>query len=145
MAPNSSVSNPVDLAFPELLTEEMPNLLVTSETDARPDKLMGTTCPCISVRLASFLDSAEPTTVEMLAPTRDQGSLRIWEPLRDSECEGCRISLDELPNEVLMHILGFLDVSDLLATSRVRLPLFPSVDFLSSGLGSGLDSKLWVL
>ncbi|CAJ2504912.1 Uu.00g123060.m01.CDS01 [Anthostomella pinea] len=29
-------------------------------------------------------------------------------------------SLDFLPNEVLMHILGFLDVSDLLATSRIN-------------------------
>ncbi|KAI1824268.1 hypothetical protein F4861DRAFT_506808 [Xylaria intraflava] len=29
------------------------------------------------------------------------------------------ISLDRLPNEVLMQILGFLDVSDLLATSRI--------------------------
>ncbi|CAK7235316.1 hypothetical protein SBRCBS47491_009252 [Sporothrix bragantina] len=27
-------------------------------------------------------------------------------------------SLDDLPNEVLMHILGYLDVNDLLATSR---------------------------
>ncbi|KAI8631222.1 hypothetical protein F5Y19DRAFT_24475 [Xylariaceae sp. FL1651] len=29
-------------------------------------------------------------------------------------------SLDRLPNEILMHILGFLDVSDLLATSRIN-------------------------
>lgn len=31
------------------------------------------------------------------------------------------ISLDGLPNEILMQILGFLDVSDLLTTSRVSL------------------------
>ncbi|KAI1204085.1 uncharacterized protein F4807DRAFT_375660 [Annulohypoxylon truncatum] len=30
------------------------------------------------------------------------------------------LSLDGLPNEVLMHILTFLDVSDLLATSRIN-------------------------
>lgn len=30
-----------------------------------------------------------------------------------------RLSLDFLPNEILMQILGFLDVSDLLITSRV--------------------------
>lgn len=30
-----------------------------------------------------------------------------------------RLSLDCMPNEVLMQILGFLDVSDLLTTSRV--------------------------
>ncbi|KAI0164036.1 hypothetical protein GGR57DRAFT_272823 [Xylariaceae sp. FL1272] len=31
-----------------------------------------------------------------------------------------RVKIDCLPNEVLMHILGFLDVSDLLATSRIN-------------------------
>lgn len=31
------------------------------------------------------------------------------------------INLDRLPNELLMKILGFLDVNDLLATSRVSL------------------------
>ncbi|KAI0026027.1 hypothetical protein F4780DRAFT_3448 [Xylariomycetidae sp. FL0641] len=31
-----------------------------------------------------------------------------------------KLSLDYLPNEVLMHILGFLDVGDLLVTSRVN-------------------------
>lgn len=29
------------------------------------------------------------------------------------------VSFEELPNEVLFHILGFLDVSDLLSASRV--------------------------
>lgn len=29
------------------------------------------------------------------------------------------LSLADLPNELLLHILSFLDVSDLLATSRV--------------------------
>lgn len=44
-------------------------------------------------------------------------------PARDPLCEasvtdsGC---IDCLPNEVLIHVLQFLDVSDLLATSRVR-------------------------
>jgi len=38
---------------------------------------------------------------------------------REPDVEGRRATLDELPNEVLMHILGFLDVYDLLATSRV--------------------------
>jgi hypothetical protein len=36
--------------------------------------------------------------------------LRAWD---------ARLNLDRLPNEVLMHILGFLEVCDLLATSRV--------------------------
>ncbi|KAI1636822.1 hypothetical protein F4809DRAFT_607296 [Biscogniauxia mediterranea] len=31
-----------------------------------------------------------------------------------------RMNLDGLPNEILMHILGFLDVCDLLATSRIN-------------------------
>ncbi|KAI1858183.1 hypothetical protein JX265_010851 [Neoarthrinium moseri] len=31
-----------------------------------------------------------------------------------------RLNLDELPNEVLMHILGYLEVCDLLATSRTN-------------------------
>lgn len=30
-----------------------------------------------------------------------------------------KVTLAVLPNEVLLHVLGFLDVSDLLATSRV--------------------------
>jgi len=30
-------------------------------------------------------------------------------------------SLSNLPNEILFHILGFLDVSDLLSTSRVSV------------------------
>lgn len=34
-------------------------------------------------------------------------------------CSGSRLELDSLPNEVLMHVLSFLDVCDLLATSRV--------------------------
>lgn len=29
--------------------------------------------------------------------------------------------IEELPNEVLLHVLGYLDVNDLLATSRVSL------------------------
>lgn len=33
------------------------------------------------------------------------------------------LSLDRLPNEVLMQILGCLDVSDLLTTSRVSQPM----------------------
>lgn len=37
-----------------------------------------------------------------------------------------RVTLAVLPNEVLLHVLGFLDVSDLLATSRVSKILFPS-------------------
>ena len=39
-------------------------------------------------------------------------------------CGGTSASLDHLPNEVLLHILGFLDVCDLLSTSRVRNLLF---------------------
>jgi hypothetical protein len=31
-------------------------------------------------------------------------------------------SLEDLPNEVLFHIMGFLDVNDLLSTSRVSGP-----------------------
>lgn len=34
-------------------------------------------------------------------------------------------TLQELPTEVLLHILGFLEVSDLLSTSRVSLPGVP--------------------
>lgn len=35
-----------------------------------------------------------------------------------------KVTLVVLPNEVLLHVLGFLDVSDLLATSRVSAILF---------------------
>lgn len=35
------------------------------------------------------------------------------------------LTLQELPTEVLLHILGFLEVSDLLSTSRVSLPGAP--------------------
>ena len=35
-----------------------------------------------------------------------------------------RVTLAALPNEVLLHVLSFLDVSDLLATSRVSARLF---------------------
>jgi hypothetical protein len=31
------------------------------------------------------------------------------------------LSLSDLPNEILFHILGFLDVGDLLVTSRVSM------------------------
>lgn len=36
--------------------------------------------------------------------------------------EQASASLPDLPNEVLMHILSFLDVNDLLSTSRVSVP-----------------------
>jgi len=49
-----------------------------------------------------------------------QGSLRR----RDVRIRG-HVWLDDLPNEVLLHILGFLDVNDLLATSRVSAANFP--------------------
>lgn len=50
---------------------------------------------------------------------------------RDSLGVAVPWSLDDLPNEVLLHILGFLDVNDQLATSRVgvhrhRVGLSPS-------------------
>jgi hypothetical protein len=34
-------------------------------------------------------------------------------------------SLEDLPNEVLFHIMGFLDVNDLLSTSRVSIDYLP--------------------
>ncbi len=34
--------------------------------------------------------------------------------------------LSDLPNELLLHILGYLEVCDLLATSRVRVPVLCS-------------------
>ncbi|KAG6051101.1 hypothetical protein E4U17_006300 [Claviceps sp. LM77 group G4] len=34
-------------------------------------------------------------------------------------CLGNKLLLDGLPNEVVLHVLGFLDMSDLVATSRV--------------------------
>lgn len=37
---------------------------------------------------------------------------------------GVSSSLDGLPNEILLHVLGFLDVSDVLATSRVSVAPF---------------------
>lgn len=44
-----------------------------------------------------------------------------------------------LPNEILLHILGYLDVSDLLSTSRVSIPQVYHVstlcDFLSTRRG----------
>ncbi|KAK2594196.1 hypothetical protein QQS21_008085 [Conoideocrella luteorostrata] len=53
-----------------------------------------------------------------------QGDSHIWAG-RTAMCHGITSalvrstgSLDSLPNEVLLHVLGFLDVSDLLATSR---------------------------
>ncbi|KAL1898474.1 hypothetical protein Sste5346_003377 [Sporothrix stenoceras] len=44
---------------------------------------------------------------------------------RDSQGIVVPWSLDDLPNEVLLHILGFLDVNDILATSRIRATLPP--------------------
>lgn len=42
--------------------------------------------------------------------------------------DGGEVTLDKLPVELLFHIMGFLDVNDLLSTSRVCLPppLVPS-------------------
>lgn len=54
-------------------------------------------------------------------------------PIPSSKYEGhplpppgrdARVTLGDLPNEVLLHVLSFLDVSDLLATSRVSACLF---------------------
>ncbi|PHH80650.1 hypothetical protein CDD83_3678 [Cordyceps sp. RAO-2017] len=46
-------------------------------------------------------------------------------PPPDDGCRRCRPPrpppLERLPNEVLLHILGFLDVDDLLSASRVRV------------------------
>lgn len=46
------------------------------------------------------------------------------------------LELDGLPNEILMHILTFLDTNDLLNTSRVSSPLILSSFFLSSFLAA---------
>jgi hypothetical protein len=52
-----------------------------------------------------------------------RGSLVLEERYRTaSQTEQCsrRKQLLDMPNEVLLHILSYLDVCDLLATSRVR-------------------------
>jgi hypothetical protein len=49
------------------------------------------------------------------------GLAQVGSSLQYSPC------LELLPNELLLHVLGFLDVSDLLATSRVSALLFLSM------------------
>jgi hypothetical protein len=46
-------------------------------------------------------------------------SVTVNTPPSPLRCGWDGLSLDRFPNEILMQILGFLDVSDLLATSRV--------------------------
>lgn len=66
----------------------------------------------------------------------------------DDNAAAAVVRLDDLPNEVLLHILGFLDVSDLLATSRVSDPALcclittvsPPLLFL---LAQGLQRPHW--
>lgn len=41
---------------------------------------------------------------------------------RQHQCNPNSTHLDDLPNEILLHILGYLDVNDLLFTSRVSRP-----------------------
>jgi hypothetical protein len=61
------------------------------------------------VRACGRVTKPSPVTGRALAP-----------PLGDLVFSWCgRLNLDSLPNEVLMHILGYLEVYDLLATSRV--------------------------
>lgn len=65
----------------------------------------------------------------------------------DDDDDDAIVRLADLPNEVLFHILGFLDVSDLLATSRVSQPalccLTTAVSPTVFLLAQGLRRPLW--
>jgi hypothetical protein len=81
--------------------------------------------PSLRVAVASMVGE-EATIIE---------ADNAW-PLRTASGGFAMRNLSDLPNEVLLQILGYLDVCDLLSTSRVSPYLLLSCFCPSSGFGS---------
>lgn len=56
---------------------------------------------------------------QTLTPTSSSAYLMFRRPRYPADAN---VFLSDLPNELLLHILGYLDVNDLLSTSRVGFP-----------------------
>ncbi|KAF6811389.1 F-box domain-containing protein [Colletotrichum musicola] len=90
-------------ADPELRSPIHPTF--SPAADARPQS-----CP----QACDGVGVDEPQQTRSLSPSCLMLSRRPHHPARDS------VFLADLPNELLLHILGYLDVNDLLSTSRTN-------------------------
>lgn len=106
------------------LTSQADRLSLASSPPPRDDALTITTAagarPSRYTSTPTFVSTSTPITARASAPPGGHHSvhveleLELW-----SSSWVARPSLEYLPNEVLLHVLDFLDVYDLLATSRV--------------------------
>ncbi|ESU11307.1 hypothetical protein FGSG_05358 [Fusarium graminearum PH-1] len=114
----TSQVNQMSLASPH---DEKPGCLALDEhgrapspatsliTDARPDVAPMDPSFCPEVPPASSVVGTSPVSLFLRSTG---GKVRLSETMVQYQ------SLEDLPNEVLFHIMGFLDVNDLLSTSR---------------------------
>lgn len=111
----------------DTLTEEWRETAASTEPGPAPAELFAASYCSSTTGTPSEVRTAQAEEVE--APIASAIALRRNPPRQ----------LSDLPNEVLLHILSYLEVCDLLATSRVRsdtclalsrcpmIPLFPSL------------------
>ncbi|RGP76121.1 f-box domain-containing [Fusarium sporotrichioides] len=78
-------------------------------TDARPGAALVNPRSCSEVPPTSSAVGTSPVSLFLRS---SEGKIRLPEAIVQYQ------SLEDLPNEVLFHIMGFLDVNDLLSTSR---------------------------
>ncbi|KAF4998336.1 hypothetical protein FGRMN_3216 [Fusarium graminum] len=101
---------------------EDPGCLALSENGKTPSTSMFVTtdaqlvtdpiCPSYSQEAAYRVPAVAKDCPTSPLSTDIAGGVKLQGPLTQSP------SLENLPNEVLFHIMGFLDVNDLLSTSR---------------------------
>ena len=72
---------------------------------------------------------AQRTCVRIIEGSRGRCCEEYPAATSPCRCPHGTLYLEALPNEVLLHVLGFLDVSDLLSMSRVGLTVSSRVPF----------------
>jgi hypothetical protein len=127
---------------PELLIDQTRFLALSPPlADGEDAGLLNPTSPAAVTAAQPSLGLEQTAVSECIASTTASAS---WIPPPD-RVDGpavgrALLTLCTLPNEILLHILGFLDVSDLLSTSRVCSPApFGSMSLVTIG-GSCLGS-----
>ncbi|POR39179.1 Uncharacterized protein TPAR_00622 [Tolypocladium paradoxum] len=99
-------------------------LIVHANAPASPDPGLASVVPADELAGRSASIAAQPPGPDangMAGRRRDcqdgpwtnHDGLVVWTPSR-----ACQPTLEQLPIEILLHVLGFLDVNDLLSTSR---------------------------
>lgn len=124
--------------------------LIAKATEGRADSFNGPRQATVYPTTGGWiLPSSSTSVAQELQGSHSLGELLAQTPLgiqaetsmtagmtgRDSFWSRGASPLDCMPNEILTHILGFLDVSDLLATSRVSCQTFWKIFLLRDVAG----------